>query len=67
MPDLAPPPRMRSRALPAALVIPALRDIPDFDGQGVEAGADVAVIGPAEPIQLHAICGGLISEYSTAA
>ena len=36
-------------------------------GQRAPAGDDVAVIGPAEPIQRHATCGGLINEYRTAA
>ena len=36
-------------------------------GQRAPACADVAVIGPAEPIQQHATCGGLINEYRTAA
>ena len=36
-------------------------------GQRAPACADVAVIGPAEPIQQHSTCGGLINEYRTAA
>ncbi len=36
-------------------------------GQRAPAGEDVAVVGPAEPIQRYATCGGLINEYRTAA
>ena len=36
-------------------------------GQRAPAGADVAAICSAEPIQRHASCGGLINEYRTAA
>ncbi len=36
-------------------------------GQRAPASADVAAIGPAEPIQRHTTCGALINEYRTAA
>ena len=36
-------------------------------GQRAPAGADVAAIGLAEPIQRRATCVGLINEYHTAA
>ena len=36
-------------------------------GQRAPAGEDVAAIGSAESIQRHAVCGGLINEYRTAA
>ena len=35
-------------------------------GQRAPTCANVAAIGPAEPIQQHSTCGGLINEYHTA-
>ncbi len=53
MPHLPPPPRLRVRGQPPALVVPALRDIPDFDGEEIEEGPAVEV-EPVDESELDA-------------